>query len=88
VPGRRAVGAVAAALAYAGLVGLVWRGMDWVTGAGWALLLAACAGSAMFGWYTIWPLPFAALSADRRLLAATLFVQVMFVAHLLPDVLA
>jgi alpha-1,6-mannosyltransferase len=88
VPGRRAMAAVAAVVVVAGLLWLVRRGMDWVAGAGWALLLAACAGSAMFGWYTIWALPFAALTSDHRLLAATLFIQLMFVAHLVPYVAA
>jgi len=50
----------------------------------WALLLVAASSRSLFGWYTIWPLPFAALSRDRRLLAATLFLQAIFVAHLLP----
>ncbi|WP_187368988.1 polyprenol phosphomannose-dependent alpha 1,6 mannosyltransferase MptB [Baekduia soli] len=87
-PGRRPLGTGVAALVLAGLLWAVWRGADWVAGAGWALLLAAGAGSAMFGWYTIWPLPFAILTSDRRLLWATLFIQVMFVAHLVPDVVA
>jgi hypothetical protein len=57
--------------------------MDWISGAGWALLVVAASGGTLHAWYTIWPLPFAALSRDRRLLAATLFLQAIFVAHLL-----
>jgi hypothetical protein len=36
----------------------------------------------LLGWYTVWPLPFAAVAADRRrrLLVATLALQVFFVA--------
>jgi hypothetical protein len=32
-------------------------------------------------WYTIWPLPLAVISRDRRLLFATLAVQAMWVVH-------
>jgi alpha-1,6-mannosyltransferase len=88
IPHLRAVGVVAAVIALCGLLCAVWRGMDWVSGAGWALLLVAASSGALYGWYTIWPLPFAALSRDRRLLAATLFLQAVFVAHLVPEAVA
>jgi alpha-1,6-mannosyltransferase len=80
------VAAVVTALC--GLLRAVWRGMDWVSGAGWALLLVAASSGTVHGWYTIWPLPFAALSRDWRLLAGTLFLQAIFVAHLLPEAFA
>ncbi|MFL5828131.1 MAG: glycosyltransferase 87 family protein [Thermoleophilaceae bacterium] len=61
---------VATAVLVAGLlylIGRVWRGMDWIAGAGWALALTLLTSSWILGWYTIWTLPFAALSRDRRL---------------------
>jgi dolichol-phosphate mannosyltransferase len=88
VPGLRPLAGAALAVMVAGLMWRVWRGMDWVAASGWALLALVCATPALFGWYTIWPLPFAVVSGDRRLLAATLFVQALLVAHLLPDVLS
>jgi alpha-1,6-mannosyltransferase len=88
IPHLRAIGLVAAAIALLGLLRAVWRGMDWISGAGWALLVVAASGGTLHAWYTIWPLPFAALSRDRRLLAATLFLQAIFVAHLLPKAVA
>ena len=39
-----------------------------------ALLAIVVATSFLLPWYTVWDLPLAAISADRRLLAATLFV--------------
>jgi hypothetical protein len=88
IPHARSLGAVALGAVVGGLLWRAWRGMDWVTAAGWALLVVSMSTSAVFGWYTIWPLPFAALSPDRRLLAATLGLQALFIAHLLPDVVA
>jgi alpha-1,6-mannosyltransferase len=88
IPHLRALGVVAVVIGLCGLLCAVWRGMDWVSGAGWALLLVAASSGSLYGWYTIWPLPFAALSRDRRLLAATLFLQAVFVAHLLPEAVA
>jgi hypothetical protein len=85
IPHLRAIGVVAAAIALLGLLRAVWRGMDWISGAGWALLVVVASGGTLHAWYTIWPLPFAALSRDRRLLAATLVLQAIFVAHLLPE---
>jgi hypothetical protein len=32
-------------------------------------------------WYILWPLPLAVVTRDRRLLAATLAVQGLFVVH-------
>jgi len=32
-------------------------------------------------WYTIWPLPLAVISRDRRLLIATLAIQAIWIVH-------
>ena len=58
-----------------------WRGYDWVAASGWTFLAIAVTSTWLLAWYTLWSLPLAAISRDRRLLGATLFVQVLFIAH-------
>jgi hypothetical protein len=58
-----------------------WRGYDWVAASGWALLAIAVTSTWLLAWYILWPLPLAVVSRDRRLLAATLAVQGLFVIH-------
>jgi len=58
-----------------------WRGYDWVAASGWALLAISVTSTWLLAWYILWPLPLAAVTRDRRLLAATLFVQGLFVVH-------
>jgi Glycosyltransferase family 87 len=58
-----------------------WRGYDWVAASGWALLAIAVTSSWLLAWYTLWSLPLAVVTRDRRLLVATLAVQVLFIAH-------
>ncbi len=54
------------------LVRLVWLGrMDWITAAGWATVVMLCTAGLLVPWYVAWLVPVAALSGDRRLLAAT-----------------
>ena len=55
------------------------RGADRVEATGWAFVAVLATSSWLLAWYTLWPLPFAALSRGRRLLAATLVLQVLFV---------
>jgi alpha-1,6-mannosyltransferase len=59
----------------------VWRGADWLSGAGWALLVAALTTTWMLSWYMLWPLPFAAVARDRRLIAFVLLVQALYLVH-------
>jgi hypothetical protein len=71
--------ALVAAMAY--LLWIVWRrGYDWIAACGWALIAFVVASSWMLGWYVLWPLPFAALSNDRRLKVASLALVAYFVA--------
>lgn len=58
-----------------------WRGYDWISASGWALLAITVTSTWLLAWYLIWPLPIATVSKDRRLLAATLFVQLLFIIH-------
>ena len=67
------------AVALAWCAGAVLRGADWVAACGWAFVALLATASWLLAWYTLWPLAFAALSRDRRLLAATLLLQVLFV---------
>jgi hypothetical protein len=58
------------------LLRAAWRRRDepgaWITPAGWATLGVLLASAWLVPWYAIWLLPLAALSADRRLLVASL----------------
>jgi hypothetical protein len=58
-----------------------WRGYDWVAASGWALLAIAVTSTWLLAWYTLWSLPLAVVTRDRRLLIATLAVQALFIAH-------
>jgi len=58
-----------------------WRGYDWIAASGWALLAIAVTSTWLLAWYILWPLPLAVVTRDRRLLAATLIVQGLFIAH-------
>lgn len=49
-----------------------WRLPEtWIANAGWATLGVLLATAWLVPWYVLWLLPFAALSRDRRLIAAT-----------------
>jgi alpha-1,6-mannosyltransferase len=80
----RMVSLVALVVILAWLVVRVWRGADWIAACGWAALALVALSSWFLAWYTVWPLPFAALSRDRRLLVATVGLQLYFVANHLP----
>jgi Glycosyltransferase family 87 len=65
-----------------------WRGGDWVTAAGWTLLVLSVTTTWLLAWYTLWALPLAAISRSWRLLAATLLLQALFIAHGITPLLA
>ena len=58
-----------------------WRGYDWVAASGWTLLAISVTSTWLLPWYTLWSLPLAVIVRDRRLLAATLAVQALFIVH-------
>jgi alpha-1,6-mannosyltransferase len=58
-----------------------WRGYDWVAASGWTLLAISVTSTWLLAWYTLWSLPLAMVTRDRRLLLATLAVQVLFIVH-------
>ena len=85
VPGVTAIGRAIFAIATIWLLWATWRArIGWIAAAGWALLLLALTSPWLLAWYTFWPLPFAAVSDDRRLLAITLFAEVLFLSHRIP----
>ena len=65
-----------------------WRGYDWVAASGWALLAISVTSTWLLAWYILWPLPLAVVARDRRLLAATLAVQALFIVHQISPLLA
>jgi Glycosyltransferase family 87 len=65
-----------------------WRGYDWVAASGWALLAISVTSTWLLAWYILWPLPLAVVTRDRRLLAATLAVQALFIVHQTSPLLA
>ena len=58
-----------------------WRGYDWIAASGWTLLAISVTSTWLLAWYILWPLPLAVLTRDRRLIAATLAVQALFLLH-------
>jgi hypothetical protein len=70
------------------LMWLTWRGYDWVAASGWALLAIAVTSTWLLAWYTLWSLPLAVVGRDRRLLYATLAVQLLFIVHQITPLLA
>jgi alpha-1,6-mannosyltransferase len=65
-----------------------WQGYDWIAAAGWTLLAISVTSTWLLAWYILWPLPLAAIAHDRRLLAATLAVQAMFIVHQMAPLIA
>jgi hypothetical protein len=76
----RLVARLSLLLALGWLAWRVWRGtIDWIVATGWAMVAFVVTSSWLLGWYVLWPLPFAAVSRDRRLQAATVILLVYFV---------
>jgi alpha-1,6-mannosyltransferase len=59
----------------------VWRGGEWVSSCGWALVAVVALSPWLLAWYIVWPLPFAAVTRGRRLLVMTLLLQGYFVLN-------
>jgi hypothetical protein len=60
------------ALLCAYALGRTLRGWDWRVASGWAMLALLLCTSWLLPWYAIWPLPFAAVTGDRRLCTGAL----------------
>jgi alpha-1,6-mannosyltransferase len=64
---------VAFVLVLGWLLRKVWIGeLDWIAGAGWATVCLLLTTGFLVPWYVAWLIPLAALSGDRRLLAAAI----------------
>jgi hypothetical protein len=66
----------------------VVRTRDWAGTCGWAMVALVVTSAWFVPWYTIWPLPFAAVARDRRLLVAVLALQAFVMGNVLPKLLA
>lgn len=56
----------------------VWKGeLDWITGAGWATFALLVTAGQLVPWYVGWLVPLAALSRDRRLVAASIAMTML-----------
>ena len=80
----RVLAAAAYAVAVAGLLVAVSRGLDWVRAAGWASFGLLIASAYMVPWYLIWLLPAAAISRDRILIGATILLTLFQVINGVP----
>lgn len=58
-----------------------WRGYSWIAASGWALLAIAVTSPWLLAWYTLWGLPLAIVSRERRLLVAVLGIQALYLVH-------
>jgi hypothetical protein len=71
--GIRALALALFVAALAALLVRTWRGrIGWIAAGGWATLAALVTSAWLMPWYVTWVLPLAALSRDRRLVAAAL----------------
>ncbi|MGH2873894.1 MAG: glycosyltransferase 87 family protein, partial [Solirubrobacteraceae bacterium] len=57
------------------LLSRVWRGrIDWLDGAGWATTALLVSAGALLPWYVCWLIPICALTRDRRLREAAVWM--------------
>lgn len=61
-----------------------WRAGDWMTNLGWTLLCLLLTLVWVMPWYLLWLLPFAGVSADRRLRYAALGVGLFLLVVRMP----
>jgi hypothetical protein len=65
-----------------------WRGVDWITCAGWAMLAVLLGTAWLLPWYATWLTPLAALGTSRRLRVATVLLLAYVCATRVPFLLA
>ena len=66
----------------------VYRGADWLEGAGWATLTALATTTWFLPWYFVWFLPLAALARSRALWIAAIGVTVLVIGLQVPELLS
>jgi len=84
VGGGSGVLRLATLAAAAGIVVIIWRHRDWLSGAGWAMLALLAGLAWLTPWYIAWVLPLAALAASPRLRRATVVATVFLLLSFLP----
>jgi hypothetical protein len=84
-PGIRLLAVVCLGAALAWITFRVWRGADWVAACGWAMVAVVVTSTWFLAWYAVWPLAFAAVSRDRRLMVATLGLQAFWLVNHYPN---
>lgn len=82
--GVRAASVAFAALAAAVALTSAWRGRDWLTAAGWAMLALIVSIASLAPWYLVWLLPLAALGRSRALRVAALLATCYLVVLHVP----
>jgi hypothetical protein len=82
--GLRYVAQATFAGVFAWLLYRTWRGADWLTMAGWALVALVLSLSWVVPWYVMWALPFAAVGASDRLRRAALLLTAWLFLTSLP----
>ena len=75
---------VALAVVLVALLRQAWRGADWVTTAGWAMLALVVSLTWEMPWYVLWVLPFAALGSSHRLRRAAIVLTAFLLVTLAP----
>ncbi len=75
---------VALAGALVALFVRAWRGADWLTTAGWAMLALVVSLTWEMPWYVLWVLPFAALGRSGRLRRASVVLTAFLLVTLAP----
>ncbi len=85
-PGVRIVASGVLAASVTVLLVRVWRGSDWLTGMGWAMLALLATTTWLMHWYLVWLLPLAALGRSRVLRVAALALPAVMVLTGLPPV--
>jgi hypothetical protein len=75
---------VALLAAMAVLAWRAWRGADWITCAGWAMVALTLTLTSVMPWYLVWVLPLAALSRSRALHAAAAALTALLVVAAVP----
>jgi hypothetical protein len=75
---------VALVVALVVLIRRTWRGADWLTTAGWAMLALVVSLTWEMPWYVLWVLPFAALGHSRSLRRAAVVLSAFLLLTLVP----
>ena len=82
------IGGVVFSVALVALLVRVYRGADWLEGAGWATFAALATTTWFLPWYFVWFLPLAALAPRRNLRIAALAMTALVIGLQVPELLS